>query len=289
VADNDAPFQPLPARLAGLPIDDTLHDDVPAWLAEPLREWLVGAVDNDEELARRILIRLRWAPAEPGASYVASLLLCDAAALLTVIDAVLQLSASLWQYVEFLRARPDIRRSDPVKELNGILTDGASRYTVDVDGRRLVVRLDPTVTSAAKTATAADPTAGDHLRAAWGAAYGLHPDPDKAYAEAVKAVEAASCTLVLPENGNATLGTVRAHLRDAPTKWELVLPGKDGNAGSVTPVVEMLTALWDGQRSRHAGTASSRRQTQAEVEAAVHLAATLIQWLTTGVLRRRTL
>jgi hypothetical protein len=53
-------------------------------------------------------------------------------------------------------------------------------------------------------------------------------------------------------------------------------------------MVEMLTALWEGQRSRHAGTASARRQTQAEAEAAVHLAAVLVQWLTSGLLRRQT-
>src|SRR5207248_2166435 len=59
-------------------------------------------------------------------------------------------------------------------------------------------------------------------------------------------VEAAACPLVLPANATATLGTVRNHLRDAAGKWEIILPAKDGTAGAVTPVVEMMTALWGG-------------------------------------------
>jgi hypothetical protein len=44
--------------------------------------------------------------------------------------------------------------------------------------------------------------------------------------------------------------------------------------------------LWKGQ-SRHAGSANSRQQSQAEAEAAVHMAAALVQWLSTGTLRRK--
>jgi hypothetical protein len=55
---------------------------------------------------------------------------------------------------------------------------------------------------------------------------------------------------------------------------------------TVDVVLAMLEALWHGQ-SRHAGSANSRRQTQVEGESAVHLAATLVQWLGSGVLRRR--
>jgi hypothetical protein len=48
----------------------------------------------------------------------------------------------------------------------------------------------------------------------------------------------------------------------------------------------MLELVWHGQ-SRHAGSANSRRQTQAEGEGAVHLAATLLQRLGSGVLCRK--
>jgi hypothetical protein len=149
-------------------------------------------------------------------------------------------------------------------------------------------RVDPTLTAAVtETIRDTNTEAAGHLAAAWAAAYGRDPDPNKAYGEAVRAVEAVACPLALPSNRSATLGQVRDHLRDAAAKWAVVIPGKDGAPGPADPVVAMMTALWEGQRSRHAGTPSSRRQIPAEAEAAVHLAATLVQWLTTGVLYRR--
>jgi len=65
-----------------------------------------------------------------------------------------------------------------------------------------------------------------------------------------------------------------------------VLVDKDG-ADAVDPLVVMLDRLWTGQVSRHGGGRNSRDQTQAEAEAAVHLAATLVQLLTSGALTHR--
>nr|WP_296076303.1 hypothetical protein [uncultured Actinoplanes sp.] len=133
----------------------------------------------------------------------------------------------------------------------------------------------------------ADETAADHLREAWDHAYGRDPNPDTAYREAVLAVEAALVPLTLPTNPRARLGLARDHLRDAIRKWELVLPGKDALPTSVGVLVSMLTALEEGQRSRHAGTPTARRQTLEESQAAVHLAATIVQWISSGVLVRK--
>ena len=286
VSDSDhGPFQPLHTRLAGLPANDALHDGVPDWLAEPLREWLISTL-NHEALARRVLMRLKWTPTQPD-SYIRSLLLRDNDDLLTVIDAILQLDTAIWEYVEFLKQRPDIRQTDPVRELEAILTDGTSCYTVDVDRHHLTVRLDLTVTEAGDMAAAADPTAGDHLRTAWGSAYGLHPDPDKAYDEAVLAVEALACPLVCLSNPWRTLGTVIADLGNQAGQWALAIGDSTGQPVGPDRLIEMLKLLWQGQ-SRHGGSPNSRRQTQAEAEAAVHLAATLVQWLASGVLYRRT-
>lgn len=63
-----------------------------------------------------------------------------------------------------------------------------------------------------------------------------------------------------------------------------MLVDKDG-ADAVDPLVVMLDRLWTGQVSRHGGGRNSRDQTQAE--AAVHLAATLVQLLTSGALTHR--
>ncbi|MFG1849569.1 hypothetical protein [Micromonospora carbonacea] len=280
---TDTAWAPLSRRTAGLPTAEPI-EAVPDWLYPRLAEWLYHVLQFTDgpmmvlrpghgltATTREIMIRVRTAT-QPW------LLPADDPTFLDAIDATVAYGDWVTEgWTEY--GNPD--------DLERMLAAANFAWRVNVDWRNLERRIDPTATAAvtATIRTASEEAAG-HLAAAWDACHGRHPDPDKAYAEAVKAVEAAACPLVLPANGNATLGNVRDHLRDAPAKWQLDLPRKDGNAGAVTPVVGMLTALYEGQRSRHAGTASARRQTQAEAEAAVHLAATLVHWLTADVLRR---
>jgi hypothetical protein len=176
------------------------------------------------------------------------------------------------------------------EDLERILDLGSSAWRVA--GRwnheHLERRIDQTLTDAFQEAKAADPTAADHLATAWQAAYGRNPDPDKAHDEAVLAVEAVACPLVCsPTNTRRTLGRVIADLKSQATQWELALGDTTTNAPmAVDRLIPMLELLWHGQ-SRHAGSANSRRQTHVEGESAVHLAATLVQWLGSGVLLRR--
>ncbi|MFD6115294.1 hypothetical protein ACFWG0_35085 [Streptomyces yangpuensis] len=53
-------------------------------------------------------------------------------------------------------------------------------------------------------------SASRHLRQAMDLAYALHPDPVKAYSEAIKAVECALHDTIQPNNRRATLGTIRS-------------------------------------------------------------------------------
>lgn len=129
------------------------------------------------------------------------------------------------------------------------------------------------------------PTAGNLLEQAWNLTYGLHPDPTTAYSRAVKAVEEVACPLVLPNNPKPTLGTVIANLRQTSAKWRFVLVDKDGH-DAVEPLIDMVGRLWTGQVSRHGGGNNSRESTQAEAEAAVHLAFYLLHLLSTGALTR---
>lgn len=282
---TDTSWAPLSRRTAGLQAEG-LIEGVPDWLYLQLQEWLFHVLQYTDgpvtvlrpghgltATSRQVMLRIRTTQ-QPW------LIPADDPAFLDALDAAVQ-----WgDYVhEGLTSY-----GDP-DTLEALLAAANSAWRVNADWRGLERRVDPTVTTAV-TATIRDAAAepAGHLAAAWDATYGRRPDPDKAYAEAVKAVEAAACPAILPTSATATLGTVRDHLRDAPAKWELALPGKDGAAGPSSLVVMMMTSLWEGQRSRHAGTPSSRRQDQTEAEAAVHLAATLVQWLTSGVLRRRT-
>jgi hypothetical protein len=282
---TDTDWLPLSRRTAGRPAEP-LVEGVPEWLYPQLQRWLYQVLENDDGgvKVRRpgggsapnteaIMLRLRIG-GSPWSLKANDPLFLDA------LDAAVR-------WVDHDQWPGKMTKADPAT-LESMLAAANSVWRVNADWEGLERRVDTTVTTAVtSTIRGAGTEAAQHLAAAWTAAYGLHPDPDKAYAEAVKAAEAVACPLVLSTSPTATLGTVRNHLRDAAAKWELVLPGKDGAPGDVTPLVAMLTALWEGQRSRHAGTPSSRRQDRAEAEAAVHLAATLVQWLASGVLRRK--
>jgi hypothetical protein len=153
-------------------------------------------------------------------------------------------------------------------------------------------RVDKTVTAAVNEARRIAPAqAAQHLQAAWYAAYGHTPDPDKAFNESVRAVEEVACPLVQPNlaaQNRATLGTVIGELSNSAAHlWELALPETNGQPRDVVPLVGMLQALWQAQVSRHGGAPKSRRQDEDEARTVVPLAAVIVHWLTTSVLRRR--
>lgn len=175
--------------------------------------------------------------------------------------------------------------------LSGLLDDAFSVLRVGPDGVGLERRADASAESAfgevvrsAEAAAGAGSAAGQ-LRAAWGCVHALRPDPVKAYAQAIKAVESAAHALVEPRNTKATLGTMLGHLRSNRGRFSLVIPGPNGN-GDVEPLIACLTLLWDGQSSRHGSSRPTRDETFEEATMAVHLAVTLVQWFTSGAVRR---
>jgi hypothetical protein len=231
------PIRRLDDRLAGRTPDETLFEGVPDWLNIPLRGWLASIFAEgsklmaERELAERVilLLRLHISEHQGGISGIA-----EQADLLLIADAALQLHYA-W---DLDRSRKylgvgwdDLARK--LDRLDGILTDGGSAYSVSREHRRLVLRVDGTVEAAAQSAIAAvPPTAADHLRQAWLATYGLGPDPDKAFHEAIRAVEEVACPLVQTRhagNNLATLGTVLGELRGiGANRWELALQDKNG-------------------------------------------------------------
>lgn len=207
--------------------------------------------------------------------------------LLDLVDALLHLRQGPWKrYVGSRR---------PVDELRRLLIGGGAAWTLTANEDGLERRVIPSVADAvveavqgALDAGAETPAAqaGEHLTRAWDAAYGVEPDPDRAYDEAVLAVEAVSCPLICPNNDMPTLGTAIRDLTSQSSQWVLVIGDKTGQPSAPDRLVGMLKLLWEGQ-SRHAGATNSRRQSRLEAEASVHLAVTLVQWLSNGVLRRR--
>lgn len=190
-------------------------------------------------------------------------------------------------FTDYLVAKlSEYTHSDLPAKLNVILTMSGSEWAV---GRRgefgaLEKRVPDGVRAAADRAMLTGASAGDLFSEAWHAAFGRNPDTEEAYEKAIKAVEAASAEVVLPNNPKATLGTIASAMRDQ-SDWQLPL-GEDPKNPSSQVVVNMVRALWSGQESRHGGN-GYRKPSQGEAEAAVLLAVPLVQWFGSGIIARR--
>ena len=99
-------------------------------------------------------------------------------------------------------------------------------------------------------------------------------------------MEAAAHAVAEPNNPNATLGSIIRELRTHPESVSLAISGRDGLAGDTTRLVACLELLWKGQSARHGSAVPTRPETLEEATMAVHLAATLVQWFTSGAVRR---
>lgn len=251
---------------------------MPPHLAQPLWNWVEGGFRNDvyggdTERLEQIAIDLRM-PLRAGSvseqigTYLAG---CneDEDFVLDLVEALLERYA--W----------DNRRA---LELQDLLRNANSAYAVKDSWDGLEERVAPGVKEAVAAAVdAAGGSAGDHLLNAWNEAYGRNQDPAKAYSEAIKAVEAALAPHVSPQNSKQTLGTMIKDVSQKPSKWKFVVA--DTNGSGVEAVLQMMRTLWEGQTSRHGGTAPTRVETSDEARAAVHLAASLVQFGVSGAFR----
>lgn len=296
--ENSA-WQPLSRRQISTR-EEALLEGVPDHLIRPLRAWITGYLDGRPDLIERVALRMRVALGSANPEQLANAVSArDPSELLDVVDVALHLDKRLWWDLDVAGPErtmeagladwipafgwPKESRAKAVEVLDEMLMDAGSAFEVDWRQRRLQRRVDATVTTAAEQAMIVD--GGRHLQASWAATYGRHPDPSKAYDEAVRAVEAAAIPIVLPTDTKATLGKVLSHLTQASDKWELAIEGPNG--GAVTPLTEMISMLWKGHVARHAGSPTFRPQHQDEAQMAVHLAVTLVHWFATGAVRRR--
>ncbi|MGW0665151.1 hypothetical protein [Streptodolium elevatio] len=302
-------WRPLSARTGAAPEPaDTLFEGVPRHFEGPVRNWLQEFVSDD--MAGRIHLRLRVASLTSPQAWQSrypddhtGLFLIDAvdAALdMGVTDDWVQEEHALHalRNINVPSARspelwgPGLRDpGSPVGTLTRLLDDAGSAYRVREDGRGLEFRVDPTVIEAAATARAtaeADADTGsaaEHLAAAWSAAYGLRPDPTRAYSETIKAVEAAAHAVIQPNHAKATLGTMLGELKANKAKFAGAIP--DGsNAATVDTAEAMMRTLWEGQTSRHGNRAVTTPETLEAARAGVHLAVALVQWFASQAIVR---
>ncbi|MEU3736582.1 hypothetical protein AB0E78_05870 [Streptomyces sp. NPDC032198] len=258
-------------------LDHAPYEGVPAHLKDPLRRWIRSHFSNVDPQADEICMQLRIALRQGEFSREA-LMNADETTTLDVVDAILG------------SEDPDLG-GDYEDTLARMLNVAGSAYRVNEAGDGLELRVDPAVRESVGQAVSdaqSNPSTGsgaEHLAAAWQASYGLHPDPVRAYSEAIKAVESAAHGVIQPNHARATLGTMLGEIGNAQGKFVTTLSTPTGK-DPIAPVEAMMRALWDGQTSRHGKQTVTVPETLESARSAVHLAATLVQWFASGAVTR---
>ncbi|TCL72515.1 hypothetical protein EDF23_11352 [Curtobacterium sp. PhB128] len=192
-----------------------------------------------------------------------------------------------WSVTDFVVARAgELGYSHWLDDLEGILEQSGSAWRIGTRSGAAGVerRVASGVGEAANVVMGRTGSAGELLSAAWQATFGIHPDPEKAYSKAIKAVEEAAKPRVSPKDSVATLGKMVSAMRDQKD-WALPLQDDETNPSSDT-VVKMMRSLHSGQQQRHGGN-GDRAATQEEAEAALFLAVPLVQFFHGGLVARR--
>ncbi|MFD5110557.1 hypothetical protein [Streptomyces cinereoruber] len=280
-------------------------EGVPDHLEIPLRQWVMTVLEDDEDNAQRIALHLKLRVTSGPQGYSPAQFLAGGTTkerLLDVVNAVLSLNMPP-ELRPFSPANPawnsrrhyggthaNSERERAITALEDMLSLAGSAYRVNDARTGLELRVDTTAQRAfahtlAGARTPQSGSAADHLAAAWKAAYGQNPDPGKAYSEAIKAVESASQAVIEPKNPMATLGKMLVTIKDSPQKFSTAIPTPDGDH-DIDLVAGMMRRLWKGQTARHGSKNATRFETQREAEMAVHLACTLVQWFTAGLIQR---
>jgi hypothetical protein len=268
------------------------REDIPAWLESSLWGWIQDAFTApahapnpahiDLALVRRceriLEVRINW-PATNRDSFLAVLRHAHTRS----PDAI----RKVWRLVNYLLGDGHAHGGT----LKTYLLEARSVYTVaPADGGKCyLVRRLPEGVETALADTVQHGKAGKRLAAAWEAVFGVDPDPSKGYRLAIKAVEAASVPIVIPDDPSPTLGKVNQRIEQG---GQFKLPHLREAPGGVTPhdvLLNNLKQLWWGQYDRHDGLPASTLPddvTQDEAESAVMLAVTLVGWFATGKVQK---
>jgi hypothetical protein len=254
------------------------HEGVPEWLRPSLWDWLEKRLNVSDyallrvvrEMERRLRVDFEveeYFVSVSGA--VRSKVERDPGLFLDVVDYSLRLK--------------DLPRPD-TRTLRRILDEAGSAWTV-IDagaGLHLSRRVSKTTCDRFESAVSHASRASKHLREAWVATFGRHPNGQTGYDEAVKAVECVAQPVLSPKNAKATLGTMIADIRNKPNKWQLLLnhPNKEAQMLSVADAMEIL---WKGQyRHGTADPGAPSHNTLEDAQAAIQLAITLVEWFRSG-------
>lgn len=300
---SERPWRPISERDSdSSPRFDALHQGVPAWLDGGLLRWILDvAAGGAQPMIYRLESRLREPLATPrdrqyGTQHTAPGILLQRKwqsgqdwEKLDLLDAVL---ADVGERAKGAAASMDNSRLAPLaafaKSLETSLADGGSAWRVEADFTSpwmLVRRVGDAMTNLIQEVTQPDLDAARKIKSAWTACYGLHPDYDTAYRQAVLAVEALVIPVAVPKATGPTLGTAVAHIRDTVGKWSVGgLRAEQISSGAT--LLSMLKTLWHNQERHAHPDGSIRDVSQAEAEAVVSMAVTLVHWFTSGLVKK---
>lgn len=247
-------------------------EGVPAHIMRAVDEWLVEALEPrgfsaPDTLAQSIalLLHVSGDHRESATTWLRTASARDEDKALDIVDCTLRVTGG--------------RTAD---RLRVALILGGSVWRVNDKSDGLVRRVSPTEQASFESAVAPVDAASENLRTAWGKLYGRHPDPSDAWDHAIKACEALLAPIVMPNNTQATLGSILSAIEAKPSKFTLGLTSSGRGVTGVETLAHMLRLIWPNP-DRHP-TGASRPPTPEEVRHVVHLAVLVVNWLRHGAL-----
>lgn len=263
---------------------EVLVAGVPAWLKEPLIGYVNAYLKESQYYsAMRCLDIQLNTRVDLGVSTGGSLVQPDG--VLKYLRSIKDLE--LLRIVDYVAAvQNPYLNTQNARSLENLLKAGRSKWTVGERAGRvgLVERVPEGVQASVEGVIESAGSAGKILARAWAHVHGLQPNDSAGYADAVRSVEIAAIDVVQPNNKNATLGTVINQMRDKGD-WRLPLR-EHQHAPSTELLLTSARTLWHGHRDRH-GSVDYNDVTHEEARAAVALAATLVEWFSSGAIARR--
>jgi hypothetical protein len=277
------PFDATEDEVAALSV---IRDGIPATMAAPLRVWINGQLKGPFMSSIGVTANLDLAH-----DVQAALHLDFGAGLSPILlermmrEIYSKGDQTIMRVTDFLLSRLP-PASESVASLAKTLEWSHCKYKVDRSGRtaRLSVRLPAGLEEVAQTAVDSAREAGPLLYGAWQYAFGLEPRPAEAMDFAVKAVERAVTPVVCPNHPKPSLGNAVAYVRDQGN-WTHNLRVDGDKAPPNTTIHHMLQTLWAGQHYRHVDQ-NAVPPTLEQAQAHVQLAALLVGWFSSGVVRR---
>jgi hypothetical protein len=173
------------------------------------------------------------------------------------------------------------------RQLATILNEAGSVWRVTIEPYwSLTRRVNEASQALVDRASSPASDAARKIASAWNACYKHGPEYDKAYRDAVLAVEAVALPVVIPNDPSGTLGKAVAHMAQTLDRWSVGGLDAERQASGAT-VIGMLRTLWHNQERHAKNDGTVGDVSREEAETAVSLAVTLVHWFSAGLVKRR--